>query len=431
MGLKNREYLAVAVPFIFSTITQPLLGSVDTAVVGHLENPAFIAGVSVGAVIFNTMYWIFGFLRVSTTGYSAQSLDSSDGDDRMISFYRPLGIALLVGVAFILFRKLVLEAAGNMISPDPEVMRMVATYFGILIWGAPFVLFNYVILGWLMGQMKIKASLIMQISSNLLNILLDVLFVYVFSMEVAGIALATLISQLTSFAIGLFFMVRYGDFSSVPVKKVFERSAMVAIFKVNGDLMIRTICLLIHVNVFTAASASLGTVVLSSNSVLLQIQSLMAYLFDGFANASSVFAGRAAGRKDDEALRSVWRISAFWGAGMALLVGGLYLSSLSGLVSLFTDIDEVYGQAVRYGRWVALYPLFAVWGLVFYGVFTGVSVTGPVRNSTIMALALFMAGYWFFFDLWGNDGLWLALLLFYAGRSLFLMPFLRRTLARR
>ncbi len=427
MRLKHGEYLAVALPFILSTVTQPLLGSVDTAVVGHLGDPAFIAGVSVGAVIFNTLYWLFGFLRVSTTGFSAQSLDSDDPDDRMISFYRPLGIAASIGVAFVLVQGVVLRAAALVISPEPEVWDVVERYFRILIWGAPCVLINYVILGWLMGQMKVKASMFMQISGNLLNVVLDLFFVYGLSMDVAGIASATLISQATSSLIGIRLMYRYGNFAPINLRRIFDREAMVGVFRVNRDLMVRTLCLLVQINVFTAASASLGTVLLSSNSVLLQIQSLMAYLFDGFANASSVFAGRAAGRGDRELLRSVWKVSAMWGSLVALLLSLLYVAFSSSLMAVFTDLDAVLDTAARYGMWVALYPLCAAFGLVFYGIFTGVSRTAPVRNSTVMALALFMVAYWLMFGPFGNHGLWASLLLFYGGRSLFLLPFLGRT----
>lgn len=430
MRLKNDEYLAVALPFILSTITQPLLGAVDTAIVGHLGNPAFIAGVSVGAVIFNTIYWLFGFLRVSTTGFSAQSVGSDNPEERMISFYRPLGIALVIGVFFVFMQGIIIKIAAAVISPDPEVLYVVERYFRILIWGAPCVLVNYVILGWLMGQMKVKASMFMQISGNLLNVVLDLFFVYGLSMNVGGIAAATLISQILSLLIGVSMMYRYGNFAPVDIGKVFDRKAMIEVFKVNRDLMIRTVCLLVHINVFTAASASLGTIILSSNSVLLQIQSLMAYLFDGFANASSVFAGRAAGRGDKRFLKSVWRVSALWSFLMALLLSVLYLFFAPRFILLFTNIEEVVNVALEYSLWVALYPLCAAFALVFYGIFTGVSVTAPVRNSTIMALALFVAGYWLLFNRFGNHGLWVSLLLFYAGRSLFLLPFLGRTLPR-
>ena len=204
--ISHKSYLAIAVPFIVSTVTQPLLGAVDTAVVGRLESASYIGGVAIGTVIFNTLYWLFGFLRVSTSGFSAQSLGSRNPDDLYYAYFRPCVLALAIGLLFVLFQVPVIRIAMGIYRPDPDVARHAETYFRILVWGAPCVLINWVSLGWLMGRGHVKESLFLQISANVLNIVLDILFVVFFKMEVAGVAWATLISQGYGFSLGMYFI---------------------------------------------------------------------------------------------------------------------------------------------------------------------------------------------------------------------------------
>ena len=194
-SLSHKNFLAIAIPFTLSTVTQPLLGAVDAAVVGRLESAAYIGGVAIGTVIFNTLYWLFGFLRVSTSGFSAQSLGTHNDDDRYFAYFRPVAVALMISAVFILLQYPIIHGAMAIYKPDPEVARHAVIYFNILIWGAPFVLIGYVNLGWLMGRKRVKETLFLQVSTNVINIILDILFVWVFKMEVAGVAWATLISQ--------------------------------------------------------------------------------------------------------------------------------------------------------------------------------------------------------------------------------------------
>lgn len=423
--LTRGQYLAIAIPFILSTVTQPLLGAVGIGIVGKLPNPVYIAGVSVGTVIFDTMYWLFGFLRVGTTAFSAQAETKTQ---QAAAFFRPLAIALAAGLCFLVLARVVFGGAMLMISPEAPVQQQIWRYFSVLVFGAPFVLCNYVILGWLMGRALIKASMTVQISGNVLNIFLDLLFVHGLGMNVDGVAAATLIAQIFTTLLGVFFLARNADFTGIAVKRLFVLSEMKSILRVNADLMLRTVCLLVQVNLFTATSASFGTAVLSANAILLQVQSILSYLFDGMANASSVCAGRAAGQHNERLLRLTWRRTIECGAALAVFCTAFFCLGQDFLLRLFTDQPALLEIAHRHAFWVALYPLLASGGLAFYGIFTGSGVTKPVLTSTFFSLLCFLAVRFAAVPAWGNDGIWAALLVFYLGRTVFLLPHLPQTL---
>lgn len=420
--ISHKAYLSMMIPFMLSTVTQPLLGAADIAVAGHLGNEKYIAGISIGTLIFNTIYWIFGFLRVSTTGFSAQSIIEKEKRKIAVTFFRPLFIALIISIIFLLAQKYIFQSSMNFIAPEKEVAEAAGKYYNILIWGAPFVLVNYVLLGWLMGQGNIKASMIMQITGNVLNIGLDLLLVLVFHQEIKGIAYATLISQVTSTLIGLYFILPYGYMKNIDFKEIFHRRELLRIMSVNKDLMLRTCCLLVHNNLFTAASSSLGSMILSANAVLFQLLSIISYLFDGIANTSSVFAGRASGEKNILLMKDIWKKTFQWGVVMVVLLTGIYLLSYRELLKIFTNLSEVLVLAERYSIWIVFYPLLAFVGLTFYGVFTGSSVTKPIFYSTLGALGGFLLSWKFVIPLLKNDGIWISLLVFYFLRSLFLLP---------
>lgn len=424
-NLTDVAYLKLAVPFILSTVTQPLLGAVDTAVVGRLGNPAYIAGVSVGAVIFNTIYWLFGFLRVSTTAFSAQAQGTGDESAKTAALVRPGIFALIVGVAMIFLRTQIFDAAMRLIAPDAEVAFFADGYYRLLIGGAPLVMLNYVMLGWLMGQEKVAVSLFMQIGGNLLNIVLDLLFVEVWHMDVKGVATATLISQVFSFGVGASAIALYCKVPQSDWRSFFAPGAFFLMLKVNANLMIRTVCVLVQINLFTATGASFGTAVLSANAILYQVMMVMSYSFDGLANASSVFAGRAVGAKSTVLLRDTWIKTLRWGCTVALLTAGGCVLWGWAIVGLFTDIPAILGLTREYSVWMCIFPCAAWAGVSFYGIFTGLGCTAPVRDSTALALGLFLCCWKLFVPLWGNNGLWGAFISFYLGRSLFLLLYYR------
>ncbi|MBW5388720.1 MATE family efflux transporter [Brachyspira hampsonii] len=423
--IKDSDYIKILIPFVISTMTQPLLGAVDTAVAGRLGNPAYIAGVSVGSVIFNTIYWVFGFLRVNTTSFSAMALGTGKTEDRAFAFFQPLYIALFISFLILIFQKVITFYTEITFDLETEAFNAFNIYYNVLIWGAPFLLSNYVMLGWLMGQRKIKASLTMQISGNVLNMILDVFFAITLSMGVFGIAAATLISQISSFLIGIFFIIKYGNFGKIHLKDFTDLSKMKKSLISNLYLMLRTICLIAQINIFTSKSASLGTILISSNSILLQIQSIISYMFDGIANTSSVYSGKAFGAKDQYLLKAAIMKNIKYSIIFIILLTALYLIFNKTFINLFTDNIEVLSCSYKYYFWVALYPIVSAIGLTFYGIFTGASFNKAVFISTFLSLLLFLFVLFVSFDYLNNNGLWIALLAFYFGRSIFILPFIK------
>ena len=421
-ALSYRRYLALVIPFIISTMTTPLLGAIDTILVGHLSDTAYIAGVAVGTVIFNTLYWLFGFLRVSTTGFTAQALD--DNTKLLEALLSPLIIALLLGFLFILLQKPIFYAAMQLIHPVAEVKQYASDYFYILIWGAPFTLTNYVCLGWLMGHKKVKAVLINQISINLLNIFLAILLVYVCKWQLIGLAFATLIAQIvvTFFCFILIKNYLNVKHDTIKLQKILTPLALKKVMLINSDLIIRTICLLIVTNHFISIGGSFGTDVLAANAVLFQIHYLIAYLFDGFANASSVYSGRAKGLYNVSLYRQVLHHSFISALCTSILLALVWWQYHLPIIALFTEHTNIINLCQQYQLWIMLFPLVGSYGIIFYGVFSGLTYTSPIRNSMLLALLSWFVAWHILLPTYGNHGLWICYLIFSLGRSLFLLP---------
>ena len=428
-NITHKMFLSLMIPFILSTITQPLLGAADIAVVGKLNNVNYISGVSIGTFIFNTIYWIFGFLRVSTTAFSAQSSHYSDKKRVSDIFFRPIMIALFISLIMVIFQNIIFESSMKFINPDINIQKVAYTYFKILIWGAPFVLTNYVLLGWLMGLGNIKASMTMQISGNLLNIILDIIFVTVFNFKVEGVAYATLISQIFSTFLGVYFIFPYTYHKYIDLKSIINKKELISIFCVNRDLMVRTICLVSHNNLFTMASSNLGGDILATNAILFQIMSIISYAFDGIANTASVFAGRARGQKDNLLMKNCWKKTFYWGVIFVILTTVIYLIFSDSIIRIFTKLPNIILLAKEYSKWILLYPSIAFLGLTFYGVFTGSAKTFPIMTSTVIAFILFFISWKYLIPLYENNGVWISLLVFYFGRGVFLIPQLKKTLS--
>lgn len=424
-----KDYLKLVIPFILSTITTPLLGVVDTALVGHLPNPAFIAGIAIGTVIFNTIYWLFGFLRVSTTGFAAQALDNC----LLLrsSLIRPLFIAILLGLSFIIFQKLIFGASMHIIKPNQDVQHYADIYFSILIWGAPFVLINYVLVGWLMGISKIKAVLFLQVFINLLNILMAVIFVWWFHWEIKGVAFATLIAQICCTLVGIWFTFHYLPKSKqkTDIRSILSWQSLKGVILVNTNLMIRTICLLIVTNHFISIGSTFNTEVLAANAILFQVHYMMAYLFDGFANASSVFSGRAKGNKNIHLYNQTLRWSLQACIICPIILIAIWLTFDTTIIKLLTNQTNIITLSLQYQYWLIIFPIVASGGLIYYGVFSGISYTTSIRDSMLLALLVWFVAQYIAVPIWGNQGLWLAYNLFSFGRTLFLIIWIKKSRA--
>jgi multidrug resistance protein, MATE family len=424
-SFSNRQYLVLAIPLIISGISTPILGAVDTAVAGRMPNSSSIGGVAIGALIFNTMYWLFGFLRVSTTGFTSQAQGSDNENETVLTFLRPMIIAVIVGLFFIIFQNPILQVALHLIGASKEVTAFASTYFSIRIWGAPFTLLSYVMIGWLMGLGKVKLTLATQIIMNILNIILDLVFVFGLGLGVAGVAYATLISELSVILIGawMIFQTKKLNLTDIKFGMLLETAPLIQMLKVNRDLFLRTVCLLAMTGIFTAKGASMGEVTLAANAVLLQIHYLMAYLLGGFANASSIIVGRAIGGRDQSLYKRAISLSAQWGFLTAIVLS-LFIALLGEqVVSLFTTINEVKETALDLLFWMLIFPFVGFWGLQLEGIFSGATEARFIRDSILLALVVYLLANWLFIPQLLNNGIWLAFIIFSTGRSLLLWLF--------
>jgi MATE family multidrug resistance protein len=328
-------------------------------------------------------------------------------------------MALLIGLGFALLQQPIIRAALAVYQPASTVADHAETYFRILIWGAPLVLVNYVNLGWLMGQKRIKATLFLQVSANGMNIIIDVVFVFLLEMGVAGVAWATLIAQAYGFLAGLGLIQVHLGVAGIRTHwpGVMDPVAMRRMIMVNGDLLVRTFCLLTMTNLFVAKGSELGSVFLAANAVLFQVQYIVAYFFDGLANASSVFAGDALGLEDFEYFRRTRAITDVYLLGLILLATIVLAMFKGPITHCFTNLEAVVTLCHEYMIWLILYPLAIGPGLVYFGFYTGTTHTIPVRNSMLVALAVFLAAYYLMVPVFHNHGLWLAFILFSLCRS--------------
>lgn len=431
----NNSYLKMATGFTLSTLTIPLLNSVDTAVVGRLESPVYIGGVALGGTVFNTIYWILGFLRVSTSGYSAKAYGMKAEKEEALALVRPLIVSVVMGLLFFIFQDVILQIALRFYKADNHILHYMTVYYKILIWGAPFVLLNYTFLGWIMGRRQIRECLILQLVTNITNIILDLYFVESLGMDVAGVAYATLISQIMTTILSIIIILKgkkdnplkiISAIRKIDFKKIFDRQTIKQIGGVNSDLVIRTVCLLTVTNLFMEEASREGEIMLAANSILFQIQYLMSYFFDGFANASSVFAGNGVGERKVEKVEWTIKKSFHICIMNAIVLFSVFTVFRTGLISLYTTNNKVINIANAHSFWLMIFPAVINAGLIFYGVFTGVTYTAPIRNSMIFSLVLFFMGYFIFIPLYGNHGLWFSFILFSFGRSIFLLMCMKK-----
>jgi MATE family multidrug resistance protein len=410
----NRRVLSLALPIILSNASVPLLGAVDTAVMGHLPDPAYIGAVAVGAMIFSFLYWGFGFLRMGTTGFTAQAFGAEDAEEMRAALARPLLLGLIIGLCLIALQALIAPAAFYFMDASAQVEGFAQTYFDIRIWGAPATLITYALLGWLLGGGNARAVLYIQLLLNGLNIALNLIFVLGLGMTIDGVALATVISEYTALAFGL--LLAAGQMKSWPGvwerARILERARLTALFRVNLDIFIRTFCLQVAFFAFTARSAQLGELQLAANAILLQFETFMAYILDGFAHAVEVLAGNALGARKRAAFRGAVVASTVWAALFALLITLVYAVAGPQLVTLFTDIEAVREATWDFLPWAVVMPLVGVWAYQLDGIFIGATRTAAMRNAMLVSLLGYLPALFLFEQLWGNHGLWLSITLF-------------------
>ena len=423
-GEMHRRIWRLAGPIILSNLTVPLLGAVDTAVVGHLPDPANLGAVALGALVFSYIYWGFGFLRMGTTGLAAQAWGRDSPRDIRMVFLRGLVLALGLGAMVTALQVPIISLSFLVLDASDAVETMGEAYVAIRIWGAPAALANYVVLGWFLGMQDARTPLVLQIVINGVNILLDLVFVLGFGWGVEGVAAATLIAEVTGAILGLWLVwrrMRSSGGGAVSLGDVLHWPAFRALLVLNADILVRTLCLTTAFAVFTAQGATYGDTILAANAVLLNFVSFTAFGLDGFAHAAEALVGGAKGRRDLRDFRQAANGAFLWGGIVAVFTALVFLLVGGPIVDLLTSIAAVREEAYRHLGWVIAYPIVSVWCFTLDGIFFGATRTAALRNASIASFAGFLAFLWLLPAGTGNHGLWGAMTAFTLLRAVTLL----------
>lgn len=418
--LRHRDIAIIALPITLSNATVPLVGYVDTVVIGQQAGAAhLIGGVALASVIFSNIYWIFGFLRMGTTGLTAQAVGGRDLPEIAANLMRALYVAGIAGVVLVVLQIPLIILFLWLIGGSAEVNAAVETYFHIRIWGAPAALANFVLVGWFIGLGRADVAFVLQLVLNGVNIALAVLLVFVMQWGVAGVGLAALLSDVVAAGTGLWIAIgelkRRG--AAMTDADVGNRQALRKMFSVNRDVVIRTASLIAVTTFFAAQGARAGDLTLASNAVLLSITLIFVYMLDGFAFAAETLVGQAVGASRRDRYHDAIRISTLWGGGFALLFSALFWFG-GGVMIDFTTEDPAVRLASRdYLIWAAAVPVFGIWCYQLDGIFVGATGTAQMRNTAVMSMGVFLAVWSVLAPMYGNHGLWAALLVFYVARA--------------
>ena len=416
-ALSHRRVLAIALPIVLSNATIPLLGAVDTGVVGQMGQAAPIGAVGVGAIILATIYWVFGFLRMGTSGLVAQSRGAGNSVESGAHLVRALGIGLAAGAALIVLQVPLTAAAFRLAPASAEVEALARQYLAIRIWGAPFTIGMYALTGWMIAVERTRAILIVQMVINLINIGLDVLFVLELGWGVQGVAVATLIAETCGFALALWFardalrdgLSRGGLWAADVVRRLVQ---------VNGDIMIRSVLLQASFTTFIFLGAGQGDVTLAANQVLMQFLEITAYGLDGFAFAAETLVGQAVGARKPARVRRAAILTSQWGAGGALVLGAVFALGGGAIIDLLTTSPEVRQAARVYLPWLSVAPLIGIASWMFDGIFIGATRTREMRQAMILSVAIYVVALLVLLPAFGNHGLWAALMVLNGARGL-------------
>ena len=431
MDARNRQILHIALPAIVTNITVPLLGLVDTAIVGHMGAASYIGAIAVGTMIFNLVYWVFGFLRMGTSGMTAQARGRRDLTEVTRLLARSALVSLVVSAVLLLLQWPLCELMLSFIGPTPDVRPLAATYFYIVVWGAPASLGLFALTGWYIGMQNTRLSMLISILQNVVNILASLLLVYGLGMKVEGVALGTVVAQYAGLLVGIGLLWRY--YRKLFLTRMVHQGLLSAavrelgpFFRVNRDIFLRTL-FLVAVNLyFTSAGARQGAVILAVNTLLMQLYLLFSYIMDGFAYAGEALAGRYWGACDWPACRDVVRRLFRWGWLMTGLFTAIYVVGGMPFLHVLTDEPGVVEAARAYVWWAYLIPAAGVAAFIWDGIFIGTTQTrGMLLSSAVSAVVFFLVAYATARTL-GNHGLWLAMVLYLLTRGIVQLLFWRR-----
>ena len=420
MNPLNREILRLSLPNIIVNITVPLLGMVDLAIVGHIGDETYIGGIALGSMIFNIIYFNFSFLRMGTSGYTAQAFGAGDMKEALRILVRGLAIALSAAVLLLFLQKPIAWLASLVIEGSAQTLEFAYTYFFVRIWAAPATLGLYTFKGWFLGMQNARIPMIIEIVLNSVNVIFSLLFVFVFHMGIAGVALGTVLAQYSGLALALFFWLKYyRNIAKVDLRSCLAKSELLGFFKVNGDIFLRSFCLLAVFTFIPIISGRNSDAILAANTVLMQLFSLFSFFMDGFAFAAEAMVGRFIGERDRISLSTSVKYLMRWGWALTALFTVAYIFAGQGILSLLIDDNPlVMKTAMHYLKWMLIVPVAGFGAFLYDGIYVGATASRPMLYIMFAATVVFFSAYFILNGFAGNDGLWIAFLLFLFCRSI-------------
>jgi MATE family multidrug resistance protein len=414
----NKEILRLAIPNIISNVSVPLLSTVDTALMGRLSE-VHIGAVGVGAMIFNFVYWNFGFLRMGTTGITAQAYGKSDDGLVINTLGRAMVVALVVAGAILALQVPLGSGSFFLMNVEAEQLTLVAEYFYIRVWAAPASLALFAFMGWFFGMQNAIYPLILTVFINVVNIVCSIIFVQHMGMEADGVAWGTVIAQYAGVVLAIvLFLIRYRYLlPQLKQSVILQWDALKRFLQINGDIFIRTFCLTFVFGFFYSQSSSMGELVLASNVILLQYVNWMSYGVDGFAFAAEALVGKYAGAEKEAETRRAIRVAFIWGMGMAVFFSLLFAVFGVELLYVFTNQEDVIAVTLPFLFWMVLFPTLSTPCYIWDGIYIGLTAARSMRNAMILALIVFIVPFFYLKATFGNHGIWAALLLFMVARA--------------
>ncbi len=425
----NKKILKLAIPNIISNLSVPLLSSVDTAVLGHLTSPSYLGAIALGSMIFNFIYWGFGFLRMGTTGLTAQVFGERNNSEISAILFRAIFISIILGILLITLQFPISYLSFYLINGSTEVEALALKYFDIRIFAAPATLSLYAFQGWFFGVQNSKYPLYVSLFVNTLNIILDLFFVYALNMNVEGVALGTVISQYLGVVLSIFLLLNhYKEYIyKLNHLAIFDKEKFKKFFRVNTDIFLRTLLLIFTISFFTAKSAEFNDDTLAANFILLQLWLIVSYGVDGFAFAAESLIGRFKGALDKENFKKVIKLTFLWGIGLGIIVSLTYLLFNKQIIELYTNQNAVIKIAQGFMVWIIIAPIINSISFIWDGIYIGATATREMLISMALStLVVFLPIYYLTNNVLGNHSIWFALTMFMIIRGLTLTIFSKR-----
>ena len=425
----NKQIFKLSIPNIISNFSVPLLGAVDTALMGRLDNKLYLGALGLGSILFSFIYWGFGFIRMASTGLTAQAYGEDNPKECGLLLQRSIGIGIMSSLLLVVLQWFLVDVSFILMTTSPEVEKLTRTYFHIRIYAAPAALCLHAFHGVFLGLQNAKYPMVLTVSVNIVNIVLNIVFVIVLGMKIEGVAYATVIAQYVGLILaGIMFTFRYRHLITTwNLSIILEPSQLRRLLSISSDIFIRTLCLIFSQAYFMARSAALGDTVLAINTILLQYIYLLAYAIDGFAFAAESLIGKYKGAKDMLNLKRTTRQIFLW----SFLFGGMFMIVFivygKELLTVFTDKELLIKQAAPYLIWIIIAPIVNVAAYIWDGIFLGATASKPLRDSMILTMGVFLIAVHLLAQ-YGNHGLWGALTLFLVSRGIVLTILSRRHL---